>query len=401
MKFFHLYINSFRGLSKEIWFLALVTLINRAGTMVVPFLSLYLTTGLHFSLEQVGWIMSAFGSGSVLGAFLGGKLCKNIGFYKVMVGSLILSGIMFISLQFINTFWMFCGGIFVLMLVADTFRPASYVAINAYSNPDNRTRSVTLIRLAINLGFSFGPAIGGLIIFYLNYGGLFWIDGITCITAAFLFLKLLKNKHLKEDENENTKKVDRSPYTDKIYLLGMFATFLIAFAFLQYFSTIPLYYHEVHHLTEKHIGWLMAMNGLLIFLIEMPLMKFVESKDLNKNYLLFFSTLLFALSFVVLNLFSWVGILVIGMLLMTIAEMLNFPFLNAFALKHAEKGNAGEYLALFTMAFAVAQILGHNSGIQLIEKLGYESTWYIMATILVLSSGIFLFLNKNDGEGKG
>lgn len=37
------YINTFRGLSQEVWWLALITLINRAGTMVIPFLSLYLT----------------------------------------------------------------------------------------------------------------------------------------------------------------------------------------------------------------------------------------------------------------------------------------------------------------------------------------------------------------------
>jgi len=81
------YIDSFSGLSKEVWWLALITLINRAGAMVIPFLSLYLTDNLSFSLEQVGWIMTSFGLGSFCGAWLGGKLSDHFGYYKVILGS--------------------------------------------------------------------------------------------------------------------------------------------------------------------------------------------------------------------------------------------------------------------------------------------------------------------------
>ena len=85
------YIESFKGLSKEVWWLALITLINRAGTMVIPFLSLYLTENLGFALDNVGTIMTCFGLGSLIGAWLGGKLTDIIGYYKVMLISLILS----------------------------------------------------------------------------------------------------------------------------------------------------------------------------------------------------------------------------------------------------------------------------------------------------------------------
>ena len=106
------YIDSFRGLSKEVWWLALITLINRAGTMVIPFLSLYLTESLNFSLSNVGWIMSAFGLGSVFGSWLGGKLTDKIGYYKVMLFSLFATGFLFIGLQYLTTFSSFCFGIF-------------------------------------------------------------------------------------------------------------------------------------------------------------------------------------------------------------------------------------------------------------------------------------------------
>ncbi|MFP5471909.1 MAG: MDR family MFS transporter [Bacteroidia bacterium] len=394
MNIFKLYRDSFKGLRKEVWFLALITLVNRAGTMVIPFLSLYLTANFNYTLKEVGWIMTAFGLGSVTGAWLGGKLSDKIGFYPVMFWSLILSGLLFIWLQYLESFYSICIGVFVVMLVADVFRPAAFVAINAYSKPENRTRSVTLIRLAINLGFSVGPAVGGLIIATIGYGGLFWVDGITCIIAGLLFIALLSFKESKKEVTTVKKEHAVSPYKDKAYLLAVFCILLIGFAFLQYFSTIPLYYRDVHKLSEAQIGWLMGMNGFLIFLIEMPLVKYFERPKFSIYRILLWSTVMFAMSFWVLNLSNWVGILVVGMLLMTVAEMLNFPFLNAYALKRAEKGNSGDYMGLFTMAFSVAHILGHNSGLQLIAAFGYEITWYVMTGTLLLASLLFIWLKK-------
>ncbi|MCE3295584.1 MAG: transporter [Crocinitomicaceae bacterium] len=398
MRFFQMYLNSFRGLSREIWFLALVTFINRAGTMVVPFLSIYLKTSQHFSYEEIGWIMSAFGVGSMLGAWIGGKLTGKIGFYKVMYGSLFLSGVFFILLQYVHGLVPICLAVFFLMLVADTFRPASYVAINAYSSEENKTRSISLLRLAINLGFSFGPALGGMIIYRAGYSSLFWLDGITCILAGILFLFLLNERSGKQEEQVVIQKSD-SPYRDYPYLLLMFIVFLVGFTFLQYFSTIPLYYKEVHLLSENQIGMLMFMNGFLIFLVEMPLIKFIEARQFSIYSILIISLVILSLSFVVLNLFSSSGILIVGMLFMTFGEMFNFPFVNSISLKRAKGKNTGDYMALFTMAFSLAHILGHNSGMQLVKTIGYYWTWYIMGGILLLCIAlIFWYKNLTQHE---
>ena len=285
------YLNTFRGLSKEVWWLALITLINRAGTMVIPFLSLYLTEDLEFSKPQVGWIMSAFGLGSVAGSWLGGKLTDKIGYYKVMVRSLLSTGILFIALQFLNTFATLCVGIFLVMLVADMFRPAMFVALSAYSKPENKTRSVTLIRLAINLGFSAGPAIGGLIITTLNYSGLFWVDGITCILAT-LVLGLVLNPKKTKVQDDIIVENPESAYHDKAFIIFLLAMFLFGFIFLQYFSTMPIYYREDHVLSEIEIGLLLGANGLFIFLLEMPLIKWLESTRYKKSELMLFGALL-------------------------------------------------------------------------------------------------------------
>ncbi|WP_159021357.1 MFS transporter [Formosa sp. L2A11] len=385
------YINTFKGLSNEVWWLAFITLVNRAGTMVIPFLSLYLTKNLHFTLIEVGWIMSAFGAGSVVGSWLGGKLTDKIGYYKVMVFSLITSGFLFIALQFLTTFVGISIGVFVLLMIADMFRPAMFVALSAYSKQENKVRSVTLIRLAINLGFSAGPAIGGLIIVTLSYGGLFWVDGITCFLAGILLLNVLHPKKVKiadEISVENPK----SAYKDVNYIIFLFAMLLFGIAFLQYFSTVPLFYKEVYSLSEFEIGLLMGMNGFLIFVLEMPLVKSLEKSMYSKTGLVVFGAILTAISFIFLNVSGWAGVLVIGMLFMTIGEMIAFPFSNAFALERAKKGNQGEYMALYSISFSIAHIIAHNSGMHLIAKLGYQVTWHTTTVIMLLCISILYYL---------
>ena len=158
MLLLRLYRDSFAGLSPAIWWLALITLINRSGTMVLPFLTIYLTQALDFSLQQAGWVMSCFGLGSVAGSYLGGYFTDRVGYYRVMFWTLFLSGGAFLLLMLVKTMLWFCLAVFLLSLIADGFRPASMASIAAYAKPENRTRSLSLIRMAINTGWSIGPA---------------------------------------------------------------------------------------------------------------------------------------------------------------------------------------------------------------------------------------------------
>ncbi len=361
--------------------------------MVIPFLSLYLKEDLHFTLPNIGWIMTSFGVGSVGGAWLGGKLTDRIGYYKVMTYSLFATGFLFIGLQYLNTFISLSIGIFITMLVADMFRPAMYVALSAYSKPENKTRSVTLIRLAINLGFSAGPAIGGLIITTLSYSGLFWVDGITCIIATFVLLKVLHPKKVKAVDDVKTKN-PKSAYGDTVFLIFLGAMILFGVVFLQYFSTIPIYYRDVHTLSELEIGLLLGANGFFIFILEMPLIKWLENSKYSKLDLMLFGAILVGASLIILTITSWSGILIIGMLLMTIGEMITFPFSNAFAIERAKKGNQGEYMALYTMAFSIGHIFGHNAGMQMTNKLGFDNTWYIITLLAMLCALLLYLLNR-------
>ncbi|MEJ7912814.1 MAG: MFS transporter, partial [Chitinophagaceae bacterium] len=181
---FHLYRNAFSGIPKPVWLLSLVMLVNRSGTMVIPFLTVYL---IHkgYSLGEAGAIMAMFGAGAFLGGYLGGRLTDRYGFFRVQVGSLFMNGVLFVILGYMEGGLQIGLCVFALSTLGESFRPANAAAIGAYSDNHNRTRCYSLNRLAINLGWAIGPAVGGLLA-SINYSLLFWVDGATCVLAALL-----------------------------------------------------------------------------------------------------------------------------------------------------------------------------------------------------------------------
>ncbi|MBQ0908652.1 MFS transporter [Flavobacterium sp. F-328] len=390
------YINNFRGFTREVWILTLITFINRAGTMVLPFLSKYLKEDLQFSYEQVGWIMVAFGFGSMLGSWLGGKLSDKIGFYKIMVFSLFTSGLLLFAVQFVRTFWGLCLSMFCIMTVADMFRPAMFVSLATYAKPENRTRALTLVRLAVNLGFTAGPALGGLIIMNLGYSGLFWVDGSSCIISILIFWLLVKERKKPADLETDQAETDlpTSVFKDQIFWIFLFVCFVTAVLFFQLFTTLPLYHNEKFGLTEFQSGLLLSLNGLLIFFLEMPIVSYSQRKNIDKLKIILWGSLLMALSFYVLLIHFWAGILVVSILFITFGEMFIFPFSNSFALSRAPKGHEGRYMALFTMSFSLAHIASSKTGLEIIASYGYQANWFFMGTLGILAVAGCVWVQK-------
>ncbi len=396
---FQLYRESFGGLSKDIWLLAMVTFINRSGTMVIPFMTVYLTGELGFSLSQTGWVMTCFGVGSVLGNLLGGKLTDKFGYYWVQFGSLVLSGVLFINLQFMHTLPEMCLSVFILSIVADAFRPANHASIAVYSKPENRTRSYSLVRLAINLGFSIGPAIGGIIAGTLGFKWLFIVDGLTCISAGGLLWLFLQQKSEAPEasvpSDQPAPVLAVSAYRDHTFLIFMALTTLGGVVFMQLFATIPVYCKQHFLMSESQIGLLLAGNGLLIALIEMPMVYTIESRNPNKLRLVSKGILLFALSYLVLNVANaWVGTVIIYAIVITFGEILMMPFSNVFAIERSKPANRGQYMALYSSSWSVAHIIAPVVGMQIAEHWGWETLWYVLAGICVFAFVGYRLLEK-------
>ncbi len=396
----NLYKNAYNGLTKRIWLLSLVMLINRAGTMVLPFMTLYCKK-IGYSTQQAGWVVAIYGLGAIVGAFLGGKISDRFGFYYTQFSSLFLGGLLFLLLGQMQNYASICACTFLLSMVNESFRPANATAIAYYSSSANRTQSFSLVRLAINLGWGVGAALGGFLA-SVNYHLLFWVDGITNMTAAFLLLQVLPKVSLAQQKTDrmNPQKTDEkiklsaSAYKDKTFLIFIGFKILFAFCFFQLFTTVPLFFKEGLYLNEFTIGVIMSMNGVLIALFEMILVFKLEGKYPYLK-LMVYGAVLMALSFYMLNLPFLTGVWVASLstIMVTIAEMIAMPFMNTWYISRSNETNRGQYAALYTMAWSTAQVLGSSTGTLIAFALGFSSLWWIIGTVsLVTAVGYFSLL---------
>jgi predicted MFS family arabinose efflux permease len=387
-----LYKNAYSGLSRNSWYLSIVMLINRAGTMVVAFMSVYCTKKLHFDLTQTGFIMALFGAGSICGGFAGGKLTDRFGFYDLQVGALLSGGLLFFVVGFQHTFLFLAISVFILSLFNESVRPANSAAIAHYSSEANKTRSVSLNRLAINLGWAVGGGLGGFVA-SINYHLLFWVDGGTNILAAFLLLILMPKSKIAKTIKKRDKTVKKvSAYRDGVYWVFILIGLLYFISFYEFMIMEPAFYKLDWHFNERFIGFLLALNGLLIVFIEMVMIHNLEGK---KHALVYISigTFIGALTFFLTNLVPPTALMaVIVVILITFSEMLAMPFMNSFWISRTTHNNRGDYAALYSMTWSAAQILAPIIGGFVISYGGFSLLWWVLGGFSLISTIGFLFL---------
>ncbi|MCE3281949.1 MAG: transporter [Chitinophagaceae bacterium] len=393
-----IYRSAYMGLSRETWLLSLVMLINRAGTMVLGFMTLYCVDGLGLKVSQAGIVMASFGAGSILGGFLGGKITDRFGFYYLQVGALVTGGIMFIVVGYLREFIPLCIGTFVLSLCNESFRPANSTAIAHYSTIGNRTRSYSLNRLAINLGWAVGGALGGFLAEF-NYNALFWVDGITNIVAAVMMLLLFAPVKKQRATTHEQKLPVRSPYSDGQYMFFILIVVLFAVCFLQVFGMQTLFFEQEWRISKTNIGILIAANGLLIAFVEMVMVYHLEKKRSGLYYIRV-GALFTGLGYAMVNVIP-AGFIpaFAAVVIITIGEMLVLPFMNSYWISRTTEANRGGYAGLYTMAWSAAHVIAPTFGSQFAEHIGFDILWWTVGGICVfIAAGTWRLERKTQIE---
>jgi predicted MFS family arabinose efflux permease len=397
-EFLRLYLDAYRGLSAPAWMLALVMLINRSGAMVIPFLGVYMINHLSFSLEDTGTVLSCFGIGAVAGSFAGGWLTDKVGHFKVQLFSLILTVPMFFLLPELNTVVKLAVGVFVLSLISETFRPANSVSIAYYSKPDNIIRSFSLNRMAMNLGFSIGPALGGFLA-AISYTFLFYGNAVAAFFSAILFFIYFRNrkgneKKASEVAMEKAEVKERSPYKDVLFMLFSILCSIFTICFFQLLSTLPLYYREVYQMTEANIGVILAFSGVVVFLLEMLLVHLAE-KRLSPRDIIVLGTLLCGFSFLILNLAHGMWVLYTAMFVLCLAEILAMPFMATITLQRSTIKTRGAYMGINALSVSAAHVFSPFIGTRVAAVYGFPVLWWGTAIVLLLTSVGFFFVMKS------
>lgn len=386
------YKAAYSGLPKAAWMLAFVVFINRSGSIVLVFMTLYLTKELGYSIAAAGQMISVYGIGSLVGAYLGGWLSDMMGAKKVQLLSLVLSSIGFVVLGYAKSPILIGFLLFIVAMVNESFRPANASAVSQASPPHLRVRAFALNRLAVNLGVTFGPAVGGFLAL-LDYNLIFWVNGITCSIAAIALWTFFRHRQFESPSfSLDSETPVRSPWKDGAYLLFLLLMLSCGLMFVQLFNTWPLYMKNGYGLLENKIGLLLALNALLVVLIEMPLIHRIQGNNPMKTVAV--GAFLLFLGFAILPFGKGMLYGVFTVIIWSLGEMLIFPLAVGFVANRASDKNRGKYMGLYVVSFSVAFIIGPALGTGIYDAWGAKTLWFSAGLLGIVVCLGFLLLGR-------
>ncbi len=382
-----------KGLSRDLWVIYTATLINRSGTMVLPFLTLYLTTRLHEDAATAGLILTFYGLGALVTAPFIGKLSDKIGSLTVMKFSLFFSGIILIFYPLITSFTLLLTVTLLWSIINEAFRPAVMSLISYIAPADKRRTAFAMNRLVINLGMSIGPVAAGFLA-QLNFSIIFYVDAATAIMAAlfltFYPIRYQINTEEIEREVEKLQSHRGSVFKDFRFLFFLLAITPATMVIFQHLGVLPLYLVKDLHFQTSTFGMLTAVNTVLIIFVEVPLNTAMTSWSEKKSLAL--GALLIGIGFGATALVSGVAPLIITIIIWTFGEMILFPASSSFAAEISPPNRRGEYMGYFQMSFSLAFTLGPWLGTLVYENFGGKEVWFASFIVSIISASALLLI---------
>lgn len=395
--------NPYKGLKElphDMWALFFTSLINRSGTMVIPFLALYLTKKIGVSPAEAGTALLVYGAAAFIAAPVTGKLSDKLGSLKIMKFALFGSGIIFFLYSFITNYYLILIASFVLAAVNESFRPANLSLITDIVTPPQRRMAFALNRLAINAGMSIGPVVGGFLTL-LDFHYLFYANAFASI-AAGIYLSSVKWSSLTDIESNNSspdeiKQLRFAILKDKYFLFFLFAVIPANLVFFQQLGALPLYIVNNLGYSTAAFGLFNAINTILIIIVEVPLNNWMNDTPYKKSLMI--GAFLAGVGFGGFAIATTTIPLAIAIIIFTFGEMIFFPTTAAYTSELAPAERRGEYMGYYQMTFSFAFSAGPWLGTVVYQHYGSVALWS-GAFLFALITAVLMFFVKTGTSSK-
>jgi MFS family permease len=378
-----------RGLPSAVWVLVAGTLITRAGSFAVPFLTIYLHNERGLSLRYAGVAMACYGAGGMIASLSGGTLADKLGRKPVVVGSPLLGGAALVALMFTQHPYAVVAVAFLAGIVSEAGRPAVSAMLTDLTPLARRIDAFALFRLVVNLGFAVGTGVGGLLITHMGFFRLFLADAATSWIYAGVALALLPETRPRLGTEKARGPGFGAVLADPVVRRFWAGSFFMAVVFAQTMVTLPLALSE-RGFSPAVYGGLVSVNGLIIIASEFWISGRTRWYPPHQ---------VMALGAVVLGggyaLMGMVGrsipLLLATVVIWTVGEMIGSPtsqaYLSAIAPPDLRGRYAGGLGLAWSLAFSVGPLLG---GLAL--SLGHGALWLGSLGLAVVSGLVFLTL---------
>ena len=396
-------IKQYANLPTQVLILCLGSFINRAGSFVLVFLTIYASERLGLGIAFATACLGVVGFGSILGSLIGGHLADHIGRRPVMLFALFGGAALLLLLGAQTNRWLFMLNIGLFATVADMYRPAASAMIGDLVSPERRPHAFALMYISINLGFAIAPPVGGFLAGY-HYGFLFIGDAITTAAYGAVILFSVKEtlgaKTIADTDQDSQREAE--PHAGKQVSLGAalahirrdptflgfcVSTFLMGIVFTQGFSTLPLHIRQSGY-SNFQLGMLLSINGVMIVMLQLPMTHWLQR--FNSMRVLITGGALIAIGFGSTGLGFNAATLAATIVIWTLGEIIQAPFQQSIVTDLAPSAMRARYMGLFSTSFACALMVGAPIGGRILDTFGPIALWTAMFVIAMVGLVVYL-----------
>ncbi|WP_318839233.1 MDR family MFS transporter [Actinomadura montaniterrae] len=360
------------GLPRTFWVLWAGTLLNRLGTMVEPFLGLYLTTARGLSLGQAGAVMAVLGAGSFGGQLAGGALADRLGRRATLTGATVGTGAAMLALGYAHGIVTIIVAALVLGLLLDMYRPAAQAMVADIISPAERPRAFGLLFWAVNLGWAFSMVLGGTLA-REGFQLLFWIDAATCAAFGLLVWRAVPETRVRGAGRDGDGPGGFVQVLRDRVMVG-YATVMLCYTFvlMQGMTTMPLAMREAG-LGPQDYGIAIAANGVLIIIVQPLVNAWLSRRD--HSLVMVAGFVLVGAGYGLTALASSTAGFTATILVWTLGEITAASVLQAVVADLAPPHLRGRYSGLYGMAWSGGFLLAPLGGTQLLGAGGPALLW--------------------------
>ena len=363
--------------------------------IVIPLLPFYVEgTKINGTPRAVGLLFAAYSVMQFIFAPILGRLSDKHGRRRVLLISIIGTGISFLILGFATTLWMlFVGRILDGITGGNISTAQAYIADS--TTKENRTKGMGLVGAAFGLGFVFGPAIGGA----LSHWGLgvpfFFAAGLAFANAILLYFTLPET--VTPDHPARISAAGGRGWHDMIkalrepklgFVLTIYFLFIVAFSIMT--TTFSLFTMFRFGYVPSQTGYLFAYVGIIGAFIQGGLLGRLV-KQFGELALILVGASLFALS---LFLIPFTGphtgllaLLAVGGAF-AVGNSLATPSLTSLASKSVGEAEQGIVLGVTQSVASLARALGPSVQAVLIYSVvaakGFDGAYHNMSDHSIL-----------------
>ncbi len=382
-----LLISQLRSLPRPFWILVGATFVNRFGVFVWPFLTIFITRHGN-TAAQAGWAVSSYSAGAFGAAWLGGWLADRLGRNVTMALSALGSAACMMALSQAADWRVLCGIAFVTGLVAEAGNPAGNALIQDLVPPEQRVTAFAVQRFAINLGWSFGPAVAGL----LAEGSFFWLFLVDALTSAFF--GIIAWTYLPKGTRTAAHVAGwghawASIRVNRPFLALAAACLAVSWVFRQSVTSFPLHF-ERSGLPTSWCGLVLALNGVMICLLEVPLASLTRTWPVR--IMLALGYVLMGGSYLLLTGNTTLTFFVLMMVVFTTGEMFAFSRQQAYAASLAPEDMRGRYSGFLSFAWSIGGIVSSIIALDLYET-SPDQVW-LSSAILGGVAAVLILLRR-------